>query len=204
MRSRFSTMVRPTDGRSEAPSTAPERGLSSGSRSMSGPPDRRRSSRCRETRPRRRNGQAGSWESVKATYPRPEDPTAPAFRFAAASTGNRPRRTAFRWHATCSLEGKRCPSFARKGAPTMRARLVVLVLIVLMVGVVAIAIVHRRRGEGSLLDTLRSVKETSEDAATTSKVKTALLLSKHVSAFDIKVNTSRGEVTLRGEVPSEE
>ena len=86
----------------------------------------------------------------------------------------------------------------------MRARLVVLVLIVLLVGVAAIAIVHRQRGEGSLLDTLRSVKETSEDAATTSKVKTALLLSKHVSAFDIKVRTARGEVTLRGEVPSEE
>ncbi len=86
----------------------------------------------------------------------------------------------------------------------MRARLVVLVLIVLIVGVVAIAVVHRHRGEGSLLDTLRSVKETSEDAATTSKVKTALLLSKHVSAFDIKVSTSRGEVTLHGEVPSEE
>jgi osmotically-inducible protein OsmY len=56
----------------------------------------------------------------------------------------------------------------------------------------------------SLQHAFRSVKESSEDAATTSRVRTALLLSKHVSAFDIKVDTSRGEVTLTGQVPSEE
>jgi hyperosmotically inducible protein len=56
----------------------------------------------------------------------------------------------------------------------------------------------------SLWETLRSVKDTSQDTATTSKVKTALLLSKHVSAFNIKATTSRGEVTLTGEVPTEE
>ena len=36
-------------------------------------------------------------------------------------------------------------------------------------------------------DTLRLVKEPSQDAATTTKVKTALLLSKHVLAFDTAV-----------------
>jgi osmotically-inducible protein OsmY len=56
----------------------------------------------------------------------------------------------------------------------------------------------------SLQHAFRSVKESSEDAATTSRVRTALLLSKHVSAFDIKVDTNRGEVTLTGQVPSEE
>lgn len=55
----------------------------------------------------------------------------------------------------------------------------------------------------SLQNAFRSVKESSQDAATTSKVRTALLLSKHVSAFDIKVETSQGEVTLTGQVPSE-
>ena len=35
-------------------------------------------------------------------------------------------------------------------------------------------------------------------------MKTALLLSKHVSAFDVNATTNRGEVTLTGEVPSEE
>ena len=35
-------------------------------------------------------------------------------------------------------------------------------------------------------------------------MRTALLLSKQVSPFDIKVKTSQGEVTLQGQVPSEE
>ena len=60
-----------------------------------------------------------------------------------------------------------------------------------------------RRGAG-VRDTLRLVKDTSQDTATTTKVKTALLLSKHVSAFDTTVATARGEVTLTGEVPTEE
>ncbi len=51
---------------------------------------------------------------------------------------------------------------------------------------------------------MRSVKETSQNVATTSKVKTALMLSKHVSTFDINVTTNQGAVTLTGEVPSEE
>ncbi|MGH7385370.1 MAG: BON domain-containing protein [Candidatus Rokuibacteriota bacterium] len=82
----------------------------------------------------------------------------------------------------------------------MRSILVAIVLIVLVVGGV---LIYKRDAGLSLGDTLRSVKETSQDAATTSKVKTALLLSKHVSAFDVNATTNRGEVTLTGEVPSE-
>lgn len=63
---------------------------------------------------------------------------------------------------------------------------------------------YRTTGGARLRDTLRSVRETSQDAATTSKVKTALLLSKHVSAFDIKTTTTGGVVTLTGEIPSDE
>ena len=81
------------------------------------------------------------------------------------------------------------------------AALIVLLLVVLVVGG---ALFYRRTSGTSLWETLRSVKDTSQDAATTSKVKTALLLSKHVSAFDIKATTSRGDVTLTGEVPTEE
>ncbi len=81
------------------------------------------------------------------------------------------------------------------------ATLIVLLLVVLVVGG---ALFYRRTSGTSLWETLRSVKDTSQDAATTSKVKTALLLSKHVSAFDIKATTSQGEVTLTGEVPTEE
>lgn len=83
----------------------------------------------------------------------------------------------------------------------MRSIAIALILIVL---VVAGVLIYQRDGATSLGDALRSVKETSQDAATTSKVKTALLLSKHVSAFDVNATTNRGEVTLTGEVPSEE
>jgi osmotically-inducible protein OsmY len=82
----------------------------------------------------------------------------------------------------------------------MRSIAIALILIVLVGGGV---LIYQRDGATSLGDTLRSVKETSQDAATTSKVKTALLLSKHVSAFDVNATTNRGEVTLTGEVPSE-
>ena len=51
---------------------------------------------------------------------------------------------------------------------------------------------------------ITSVEETSKDAATTARVKTALALSKSVSAFDINVDTRQGVVKLRGQVPSEE
>lgn len=83
----------------------------------------------------------------------------------------------------------------------MRSIAVAIILIVLIVGGV---LIYQRDAATSIGDTLRSVKESSQDAATTSKVKTALMLSKHVSAFEVKVSTDRGEVTLTGEVPSEE
>ena len=81
-----------------------------------------------------------------------------------------------------------------------RASLVVLVLLVIVAGVV----ISRLPAAAPVREMLRSVKDSSQDAATTSKVKTALLLSKHVSAFDIKTTTSHGVVSLTGEVPSEE
>lgn len=79
--------------------------------------------------------------------------------------------------------------------------IIVVVLIVLIGGLVWTY--SSRRGE-AVRDTLRLVKDSSQDAATTTKVKTALLLSKHVSAFDTAVGTARGEVTLTGEVPTQD
>jgi hyperosmotically inducible protein len=79
--------------------------------------------------------------------------------------------------------------------------IIVVVLIVLLAG--GVWTYSARRAAG-VRDTLRLVKNTSQDTATTTKVKTALLLSKHVSAFDTTVATARGEVTLTGEVPTEE
>lgn len=81
-----------------------------------------------------------------------------------------------------------------------RGLLLFLVLLVIVAGVV----IYRLPAATPVREMLRSVRDTSQDAATTSKVKTALLLSKHVSAFDIKTTTTRGVVSLTGEVPSEE
>jgi hyperosmotically inducible periplasmic protein len=89
----------------------------------------------------------------------------------------------------------------RQRRTRMRSIVIAIILIVLVVGGV---LIYQRDAATSIGDTLRSVKESSQDAATTSKVKTALLLSKHVSAFDVKARTNRGEVTLTGEVPTEE
>src|SRR5262249_605873 len=49
-----------------------------------------------------------------------------------------------------------------------------------------------------------AAKETSHDAALTTKVKTALTLSKRIPADKINVDSEGDVVTLRGEVPSEE
>ena len=81
-----------------------------------------------------------------------------------------------------------------------RGLLVLLVLLLVVAGI----LIYRLPAATPVREMLRSVKDTSQDAATTSKVKTALLLSKHVSAFDIKATTTRGVVSLTGEVPSEE
>ena len=62
--------------------------------------------------------------------------------------------------------------------------------------------VHQKNG--SVTAAWSSIKESSEDAATTTKVRTALKLSKHVSPFDIDVKTKQGAVNLTGQVPSEE
>jgi osmotically-inducible protein OsmY len=51
---------------------------------------------------------------------------------------------------------------------------------------------------------LQTVRTTSEEAATTAKVKAALALSQKVSAFDIDVETSGEAVQLSGVVPSKE
>jgi osmotically-inducible protein OsmY len=83
------------------------------------------------------------------------------------------------------------------------------IVLLLLIGVVVYAVYHRNwrttEVNGSeVKQAFASVKGASENAVTTSKVKTALALSKHVSAFDINVDTSDGIVTLQGRVPSQE
>ncbi len=78
------------------------------------------------------------------------------------------------------------------------------VLAMLLVLVLGGAIYYIARQNSSLQNAAHSVKESAQDAAATSRVRTALLLSKQVSPFDIKVETHQGEVTLQGQVSSEE
>lgn len=78
----------------------------------------------------------------------------------------------------------------------------ILVLAVLLLVAGAIYFISTRNS--SVQNAFSSFKESTQDAATTSRVRTALLLSKHVSPFDIKVETIQGEVTLEGQVPSEQ
>jgi len=89
---------------------------------------------------------------------------------------------------------------SRNGQRGSGGTIFVLVLLVLIVGV--IYFISTRNS--SVQNAFSSIKESTQDAATTSRVRTALLLSKNASPFDIKVKTIQGEVTLEGQVPSEQ
>jgi len=79
-----------------------------------------------------------------------------------------------------------------------------LILMLILMLVLAGSIYYAYTRNASLRGAFHSVKESTQDATTTSRVRTALLLSKRVSPFDIKVETVQGEVTMTGQVPSDE
>jgi len=74
----------------------------------------------------------------------------------------------------------------------------------LLLVVVLVAAYYLFTRNASVQNAFHAVKDSTEDATTTSRVRTALLLSKHVSPYDIKVETTQSEVTLDGQVPSEQ
>lgn len=78
--------------------------------------------------------------------------------------------------------------------------ILVLILALLVVG----AVYYIFTRNTSIQNAFHSIEGSTQDAATTSRVRTALLLSKQVSPFDVKVQTVQGEVTLEGQVPSEQ
>lgn len=78
--------------------------------------------------------------------------------------------------------------------------IVVFVVLVLLAG----AAYYLYTQNPSIQNAFQSIRESTQDAATSSRVRTALLLSKQLSPFDIQVQTTQGEVTLEGQVPSEE
>jgi hyperosmotically inducible protein len=79
-------------------------------------------------------------------------------------------------------------------------RLIILLVILIVIGA-GVYYLYRSENKPAWLASLFS---SSEDATTTVKVKTALGLSKRVSAYGINVDTSGGVVTLTGQVGSEE
>jgi hyperosmotically inducible protein len=74
----------------------------------------------------------------------------------------------------------------------------------LLLAVVLVAAYYVSTRNASFQNAFHFVKNSTQDATTTSSVRTALLLSKHVSPYDIKVETTQAEVTLDGQVPSEQ
>lgn len=90
------------------------------------------------------------------------------------------------------------------------------VLLLLLIVVIGMLYLTRRRGvdvdvaeagkavAGDLERAAETVRDTSEDALLTAKVKTALALSKSASAFDVDVDSDEGTVTLTGALPSKE
>src|SRR5262245_4292629 len=80
----------------------------------------------------------------------------------------------------------------------MRRLFGLILVILLAVGVYY----YYSRNDRNFTSDVDSVKEYTEDAATTSAVKAALSLNKQVSSLDIRVETTKSNVTLSGEVPS--
>jgi sporulation protein YlmC with PRC-barrel domain len=98
------------------------------------------------------------------------------------------------------------PYVRRRAAPRRRVGsiAIVLFLLALTVGVFyVVTTVGWSSAPASIRAASISVKDASEDVVTTVKVRAALALSRHVSVFDIGVDTRDRMVTLTGTVPSE-
>jgi len=92
--------------------------------------------------------------------------------------------------------------FSKNGGRGSGKTILVLALLVLVVGAGYYIFIFTRNS--SVQHACSSIKESTQDAATTSRVHTALPPSKHASPFEIKVDTIQGVVTLEGQVPSEQ
>lgn len=103
--------------------------------------------------------------------------------------------------------GRRNPSHAERGG--VLVWLLGLLVILVIVGIVLFALYRNgwrsdSINAGSVRSAISSVGDASKDAMTTTKVKTALALSKDVSAFKVDVDSDDGTVTLNGKVPSDQ
>jgi hyperosmotically inducible periplasmic protein len=77
--------------------------------------------------------------------------------------------------------------------------------ILLLVGMLAIPVLHAaEKSAGPAERAGQTTGQYIDDATLTTKVKVALLSDNLLSAFEVKVNTERGIVTLSGEVDKPE
>lgn len=77
--------------------------------------------------------------------------------------------------------------------------------IALLVGVLAIPVLHAaEKNSGPAERAGQNTGQYIDDATLTTKVKVALLTDNLLSAFEVKVNTQQGIVTLSGEVDKPE
>ncbi len=84
----------------------------------------------------------------------------------------------------------------------MRQKPIIAAVVVILIVVAVIYYSYGDRYRNITAD-IGSVDKYTGDAATTTRVKTALALNKQVSAFDIHVETSNNNVTLTGRVPTD-
>ncbi|HZS07945.1 MAG TPA: BON domain-containing protein [Blastocatellia bacterium] len=82
----------------------------------------------------------------------------------------------------------------------MIRKIIAVVLLVLVIGVVAFVVMGYRL---QMPRAAQGVIQQASDSATTGKVRAAFGLSKRLSAYDIKIDTRGGVVTLTGQVPSD-
>jgi osmotically-inducible protein OsmY len=89
-----------------------------------------------------------------------------------------------------------------QGGGTMRQKPIIAAVIVILI-VVAVGYYSYSDRYRNITADIDSVDKYTGGAATTTRVKTVLALNKQVSAFDIHVETSNNNVTLSGQVPTD-
>src|SRR6266498_3502837 len=89
-----------------------------------------------------------------------------------------------------------------QGGGTMRQKSIIAAVVVILI-VVAVGYYSYGDRYRNITADINSVDRYTGDAATTTRVKSALALNKQVSVYDIHVETSNNNVTLTGQVPTD-
>lgn len=85
----------------------------------------------------------------------------------------------------------------------MRLRSIVTAVVTILI-IAGVVYYFYSYGKRDISADFNTAKEYTQDATTTTAVKSALALNKQVSAFEIHVNSSNSNVTLTGRVPTDD